>query len=731
MKADRSKVKIANVVDTVKYVFRRLVNPRVLLSNFVSDPKRLMSMFRLLFLVRPEIEHPLHHITCSPTKKDKISFKKWRRIARRIVEKLNLPPDWPIVIVLHELRGKSPEPHLHILLMLINFAGIRLDPAPSPHQLIKIAAELEVEFGLEITPGLKSKKSGIKFNYHAVKRLEEGKQNKNDLKRIAIYTRVRLALKETVTGEMNDFVAQVHAQKVKVKFFKNDQGEINGIGFKFAGFASAGKKISDELSFNQIQKKLNQQKYKYEKNHPPTMGAAKSKVPKRPQKRSHGRAVKKHVTGIKASVLPTGIKTIPRSGEFNPASEQGNPALPKAAGAPDDSVGRPKKEPGQKDNAFGQSVFNNPPPAPEQPLTGNAVGVGSPAQAARNESDPGPARNVGGDQKPPSRDSDHSRAQNAEGKNGRDKLQSGRAAQQPGNITAAGEGAPGTHQPPPPERKCRNLRTTANTEDGSDRSRRVADAIEPVALECQPAPHAKLTPQRPDSGGTVPAGPISGATAPKVSLPESGLEGGGQPAAADQFAPDHATANLPPGDSEAGNRNSKGNQFTGYRSTSPANQSGGKGGQPVGRNAALEEQSPLAPGSVVEPDQHRQRQPKSASLTPVPAQPETVATGTSNPLPLTDTVEQLELEKENWIQFQYYLGKHCILSAEERQPLRELNYVGFTAAEISQAKDWLANEWTEPPAWLPWRISERRQQLDEAISALKNLEEIKNSVFEK
>jgi len=65
------------------------------------------------------------------------------------------------------------------------------------------------------------------------------------------------------------------------------------------------------------------------------------------------------------------------------------------------------------------------------------------------------------------------------------------------------------------------------------------------------------------------------------------------------------------------------------------------------------------------------------------------------------------------------------------QPLRELNYVGFTAAEICQAKDWLANEWTEPPAWLPWRISERRQQLDEAISALKNLEEIKNSVFEK
>jgi len=88
-----------------------------------------------------------------------------------------------------------------------------------------------------------------------------------------------------------------------------------------------------------------------------------------------------------------------------------------------------------------------------------------------------------------------------------------------------------------------------------------------------------------------------------------------------------------------------------------------------------------------------------------------------------DQVKELEREKEKWVRFQRFMDKPSIYSESDRRALLNLNYVGFAADEIITTKAWLANPVTEPPVWLSARVSERRQKLDEAITARKMLKE--------
>jgi hypothetical protein len=81
----------------------------------------------------------------------------WEQLARSAVAKLDLPAGWPVAVVRHEFRGGRPEPHLHLILPLIGDNGSRLPNPPSPFRIMQIAAELEKEFDLKITPGLKKK----------------------------------------------------------------------------------------------------------------------------------------------------------------------------------------------------------------------------------------------------------------------------------------------------------------------------------------------------------------------------------------------------------------------------------------------------------------------------------------------------------------------------------------------------------------------------------------------
>ena len=126
--------------------------PTVLASNLSSNTLREMSReFRGVFLLRPDVERPLLHVSLSLVPGEKLDDDTWQCLIGRYLEKMDFPPDTPFTSGLHH-DTKCEHPHLAI--SRISLSGKVWLGRWEARRSIEVCQELEREFGLRLTPGL-------------------------------------------------------------------------------------------------------------------------------------------------------------------------------------------------------------------------------------------------------------------------------------------------------------------------------------------------------------------------------------------------------------------------------------------------------------------------------------------------------------------------------------------------------------------------------------------------
>ena len=127
--------------------------PTILSTNLSSRTPREMSReLRSVLLLRPDVKRPLLHVSLSLVPGEKIDDQTWRRIIDRYLEKMGFPSDTPFTSGLHH-DTKCQHPHLAI--SRVSLSGKVWLGKWEARRSIEVCQELEREFGLILTPGLR------------------------------------------------------------------------------------------------------------------------------------------------------------------------------------------------------------------------------------------------------------------------------------------------------------------------------------------------------------------------------------------------------------------------------------------------------------------------------------------------------------------------------------------------------------------------------------------------
>lgn len=104
-----------------------------------------------VFRLRPDVTRPLMHMSLALVPGEEIGIEVWQRLVGRYLTKMEFPEDTPNLSCLH-FDTKSQ--HAHIAASRVSLSGALWLGKWEARKSIQVCQELEIEFGLRLTPGL-------------------------------------------------------------------------------------------------------------------------------------------------------------------------------------------------------------------------------------------------------------------------------------------------------------------------------------------------------------------------------------------------------------------------------------------------------------------------------------------------------------------------------------------------------------------------------------------------
>lgn len=218
-----------------------------------TNPESLAREFRAVAMQRPDIQKPVWHNSLRLPKGEDISSEKWDEIARDYMQKMG----WDLEKTQYCV-WKHDEEHIHIIAnrVLLNskvFLGQNENLLST-----KMIAELEKQYGLTITPGVKLDEAG------KIIMPEQSKPKKREIEK-ALRTGVRpprLVLQELVkdawAGKPTtvEFMERLEAAGVEVLPNVATTGTMNGFSFRLDGLKFSGSELGTAYKWARLQKEI-------------------------------------------------------------------------------------------------------------------------------------------------------------------------------------------------------------------------------------------------------------------------------------------------------------------------------------------------------------------------------------------------------------------------------------------------------------------------------------------
>jgi hypothetical protein len=226
-------------------------NPEIVASNMsANNAKALANEFGISRALRPDIERPVWHCSLSLPAGERLDGEKWGRVVDSFREKLGFTDNHQFIAVRH---SDTKYDHIHIITSRVSLDSKVWLGQWEARQVIEATQQLEVDFGLTLTPGLGDANSESR----QVKKLSAGELNMAartgeappKMKLQALLDEA-LEMKPTAV----EFAEMLTMAGVTVQANIASTGRMNGFSFEIDGIAFKGSQLGKKYGFEGLRK---------------------------------------------------------------------------------------------------------------------------------------------------------------------------------------------------------------------------------------------------------------------------------------------------------------------------------------------------------------------------------------------------------------------------------------------------------------------------------------------
>lgn len=194
---------------------------------------------------RPNISKPVHHVSLTAAKGERLTIERWQQIASKYIEEMGFN-NAPYVVVQHR---DTDHDHIHIVTSRIDLEGKVITEWQSKRRAEKIMRAVEREYGLQRI------KPSSEVNRAAPKRGEIETFNRTGKlsAKMIMQGRVEQALKDSPT--VTEFIERLRLTRVEVIPNLQRTGRVSGISFRHNGELMKGSDLGRGFSWGALQKR--------------------------------------------------------------------------------------------------------------------------------------------------------------------------------------------------------------------------------------------------------------------------------------------------------------------------------------------------------------------------------------------------------------------------------------------------------------------------------------------
>lgn len=210
-----------------------------------QTPRELAKEFREFRRLRPNIEKPVHHVSISAGKGDRLTVEQWNEIAARYVQGMGFE-DSPYTVIQHR---DTDQDHIHLVTSRVNVNGRVVSEQNNYQRAEKLMREIEADYGLErVAPSREVNRAApTRGEIQTFERTGELSA------KMRLQSYVEQALKDAPTT--SEFIERLGRSGVEVLPNMQSTGRVSGISFLHSGQLMKGSDLGRGYSWGALQKR--------------------------------------------------------------------------------------------------------------------------------------------------------------------------------------------------------------------------------------------------------------------------------------------------------------------------------------------------------------------------------------------------------------------------------------------------------------------------------------------
>lgn len=210
-----------------------------------SNPQELAEEFEIFREQRPEIKKPVHHISLSAAKGERLNDKEWNGIARKYVESARFTRS-PYVVIQHI---DTEHDHIHLVVSRIDINGKVVSDFKSKTRAEEFAREIEREYGLKPVQSSRERDRATPKRGEIEVFNRTGKLSV----KMSLQGHIDFAIKDNPT--FTEFISKLERVGVEVIPFRRAGERITGVSFRLNGQLMKGSNLGSAYSWNGLQRR--------------------------------------------------------------------------------------------------------------------------------------------------------------------------------------------------------------------------------------------------------------------------------------------------------------------------------------------------------------------------------------------------------------------------------------------------------------------------------------------